>query len=150
MLARLRGSSARPALLLSGGSRPAFGGGREPPYQKEKIENVDKTGFDAYDNAVEISRAMRDLVKAIKAHDADLADQAKRATQSIGLNVAEGRRRAGKDRLYAFRVALASTSEVRGALDQAEAWGYLEAERTETARGLVDREERMLSRLCGG
>ncbi len=111
---------------------------------------MNKTGFDAYDNAVEISRAMREVVKAIKPHDPDLADQAKRATQSIGLNVAEGRRKAGKDRLHAFRVALGSTSEVRGALDQAEAWGYLEADRMETARALVDREERMLARLCGG
>ncbi len=108
-----------------------------------------KTGFDVYDVAVEISGAMRELLPALRQSDGDLADEAKRATQSIGLNVAEANRRVGKDRLHAFRVAAGSAAEVRAALDQAEAWGYLSAERTESVRALIDREIAMLWRLSG-
>jgi len=105
------------------------------------------TGFDAYDNAVAISRTMREIVAAIRMHDRDLADQAKRATQSIGLNIAEGRRRCGKDRMHCFRLALGSAGEVRAALDQADAWGYVAPERMKAAHELVDREIAMLWKL---
>ena len=107
------------------------------------------TGFDAYDNAVAISVAMREVVRVIKTHDPDLADQTKRATQSIGLNVAEARKRTGRDRLHQFKVALGSACEARSAMHQAEAWGYLEAERAKTVLELLDREIAMLWRLGG-
>jgi len=106
-----------------------------------------KTGFDAYDNAVEIARAMRPIVEKIREHDRSLADQTKRATQSIGLNVAEGRRRAGADRAHAFRIALGSAGEVRAAVEQADAWGYVETESARHALELLDRECAMLWRL---
>ena len=107
------------------------------------------TGFDAYDVAVEIAREMRAIVVVIRRSDRSLADQTRRATQSIGLNVAEARGRSGADRTHAFKVALGSAQEARGGLDQASAWGYLPAERTTKVRGLLDREVAMLWRLSG-
>jgi hypothetical protein len=41
---------------------------------------------------------------------------------------AEGRRRAGKDRLHAFRIAAGSADEVVAGLRLAEAWGHLQPE----------------------
>jgi four helix bundle protein len=107
-------------------------------------ESSRKTGFDAYDNAVEIARAMRAIVERIRRHDRSLADQTRRATQSIGLNVAEARRRTGGDRQHSFRIALGSAGEVRAAVEQADAWGYVEAENARQALELLDRECAML------
>ena len=113
------------------------------------MERIKKTGFDAYDVAVEITYEMRPIVAVLRRHDTELASEARRATQSIGLNLSEGRRRAGKDRLHHFRISLGSTEEVKASLDQAEGWGYIERPKTETVRALLDRELAMLWRLTG-
>src|SRR5579884_933753 len=107
------------------------------------------TGFDAYDNAVAIARAMRGLCEAIREHDRSLADQARRATQSIGLDVAEARKRTKGDRTHAFAIALGSANETRAALELAEAWGYVPAPDAAEALALLDREVAMLWRLSG-
>ena len=108
---------------------------------------MEKTGFDAYDNAMEISREIRPIVQAIQPHDPKLADEGRRATRSIALNVAEGRKRSGKDRTHAFKIALGSADEVRAVLDQAEVWDYVPVEKMVTVRALLDREVAMLWRL---
>jgi len=48
---------------------------------------------------------------------ASLRDQALRASQSVVLNLAEGRAREGDARRYHFRVALGSAAETCAALD---------------------------------
>jgi four helix bundle protein len=106
-----------------------------------------KTGFDTYDVAIEIARAMRPIVERISQFDRDLADQAKRSTQSIGLNVAEARKRSKGDRTQLFRVALGSTGETEAAIQQAEAWGYVKEVETTDVLALLDREKAMLWRL---
>ncbi len=106
-----------------------------------------KTGFDAYDVAIEIACAMRPLVEKIRRHDKELADQAQSATQSIGNNIAEGRRRTKGDRIHLFRIALGSTGETQSTVDQAEAWGYLQAQETTDVLALLDREQAMLWKL---
>ncbi len=103
-----------------------------------------KTGFDAYDVAIEIARAMRPIVERVRQFDRDLADQAKRASQSIGLNLAEARRRTKGDRTQLFRVALGSAGETQAAIQQAEAWGYVREEETTEVLALLDREQAML------
>src|SRR5580704_11836105 len=108
--------------------------------ETNRTNGTGKTGFDAYDNAVEIARAMRPIVDRIREHDRSLADEGKRATQSIGLNVAEAWRRAGRDRAHAFRIALGSAGEARAVVEQADAWGYLDAGSAGHALGLLDRE----------
>jgi len=56
------------------------------------------------------------------------------------LNIAEGARRAGKDRAHHYRIAAGSAAEVGAALDVAAAWGYLDEARLDEVRRLVDRE----------
>ena len=54
---------------------------------------MEKTGFDAFDNAMDITRAMVPILQKIRQHDPKLAEGAKAATRSIGLNIEEGRKR---------------------------------------------------------
>ncbi|MEQ8979557.1 MAG: four helix bundle protein [Deltaproteobacteria bacterium] len=84
--------------------------------------------FVALDVALEMIRQLREPLAKIRTHDADLAKQIRKAAASVPLNVAEGSRRAGGDRAYAFRVALGSADEVRAALMCADAWGYAAAD----------------------
>jgi len=103
--------------------------------------------FDALENAVQLAKALRAALETIRRHDRGLADQVKRATSSVALNLSEGNRRAGRDRLHSFRIASGSAAEVRTALDLALAWGYLDAESYAPATELLDRELAMLYRL---
>jgi four helix bundle protein len=105
------------------------------------------TRFDAYDVALEIVRAVKLLLPRIQRQDAALAKQIRDATASVPMNIKEGRRRLGKDRIYHYTVAAGSADEVRAGLDVAQAWGYLEGDATQQAQALLDREAAMLYRL---
>ena len=62
------------------------------------------------------------LLHTIREHDKSLADQLKRAAQSVMLNIAEAR---GNARAR-FSTACGSAKEVRAALNVATDWGYIE------------------------
>ncbi len=81
--------------------------------------------FIAHAVAIELIHDLRDLVPAIKLHDRDLADQIHRAATSVALNLAEGSRLTAGNKRRHFEIAHGSASEVRSALDLAEAWGWL-------------------------
>ena len=103
--------------------------------------------FDAYEVAVQIVEELRVPLERLEKRDRDLAGQMRRAATSVALNVGEGRRRQGKDRLHLWRIAAGSNAEVRAALRIAIAWGYLERGALERADALLDREQAMLWRL---
>jgi four helix bundle protein len=75
--------------------------------------------------ALELIRNLREPLAALAQRHPTLTDQIRRAADSVPLNVAEGRRRVGRDRLHSFRVAAGSADEVRAGLRVAEAWGHL-------------------------
>ena len=104
--------------------------------------------FHVYEVAKELARAARPLVERIERRDRPLADQARRAIQSVLLNVREGNRRVGRDRLHGFRIAAGSADEVVGALDVAEVMGYLAPADLAAPLALVDRVLAMLYRLA--
>ena len=93
--------------------------------------------FLAYDVSLELIRELRPVVIALREHDRDLASQLRRAATSISLNLAEGRDRKDGDRRRFFEIARGSASEVRAALDTAEAWGWPVA--LAPSRALLDR-----------
>ena len=95
--------------------------------------------FVAYDLAVELVSLLKPLVAKLATHDADLARQLRTAATSAPLNLAEGRRRVGRDRPHLWRIAAGSIAEVRAALEVAIAWGYLEGAETDRAVALCDR-----------
>jgi four helix bundle protein len=102
--------------------------------------------FIAYQIAMEAARSLGGCLGAIRKKDRDLDRQMRRATQSIVLNLAEGNRRRGQDRLHLFRVAAGSAAEVMAALELAVAWGYLSEAQSAPARQLLDR----LLAVCWG
>lgn len=103
--------------------------------------------FHAYEVALEISRAVAPLIGKIARRDPDLAKQLRKALPSIAMNIAEGRRRMGRDRIYHYNVSAGSADEVSAALDYAEAASYLGRRDIEGAQVLLDRELAMLWRL---
>jgi len=105
--------------------------------------------FHALDAALALVQALRVPLRKIEARDRDLAVQARRAAQSIALNLAEGQRRSGADRQHLFRVAGGSAAELRAALLVASGWGYLDEASLAEPLGLLDRVLAMTWRLGG-
>ena len=103
--------------------------------------------FHAYDVALQIVNVVVPLIDRIARRDPDLARQIRKALPSIHMNVAEGRRRLGRDRRYHYTVAAGSADELSAALDYAEAAGYLTRRDINDAQALLDRELAMLWRL---
>ena len=96
------------------------------PTQKQALSvPVDPHRFIAFERTLELVRSLRSIVVRLERRDRELAKQLRTAATSIGLNLAEGRKRTGKDRLHLFRVAAGSAEETRGCLRIAEAWGYV-------------------------
>src|SRR5882672_11502612 len=103
--------------------------------------------FDVYDRSIELIAQLVEPAAVLQRHDRDLANQLRRAASSISLNIAEGRRRGGKDQPYHFRVAAGSAEETRACLHVAAGWGYLDAASTATPLATLDRVAAMLYRL---
>jgi len=103
--------------------------------------------FDALEIGLDAVAALRDAERVLRTKDADLCRQLRRAGSSMVLNLAEGRRRVGKDRLHLWRVAAGSADEVRVALRTAMAWGDLQERHTTAPLALLDRVVAMLWKL---
>jgi four helix bundle protein len=100
-----------------------------------------------YEVSLEIIRALRGIVERLARKDPALVKQIRDAANSIPLNLREGRRRVGKDRLHLWRIAAGSADEIRGALDAAAAWGDIDAEAANVVFPLLDRELAMLWKM---
>mgnify|MGYP001385525039 CR=1 FL=1 len=103
--------------------------------------------FDALEVSLALIPSLRGPVDRLGRVDADLARQVRRAASSIALNVAEGRRRRGGDRLHLWRVAAGSAAEVGTALRVAAGWGHVDEAEIGDALALVDRLLAMLHRM---
>ena len=104
-------------------------------------------GFDAVDVSWLMIREVGPLVGFVRQHDADLADQLKRAATSVVLNLSEGNRRQGRDRRHHFNMAAGSAAEARDGLRLAIAWGHLKEPAAAPALELLDRQLALLWRL---
>ena len=103
--------------------------------------------FDVYDRSLELVTQLAAPAKALERRDRDLANQLRRAASSVVLNIAEGRRRDGKDQRYHYRVAAGSAEETRGCLQLAAAWGHLDGTSAAAPLATLDRVAAMLYRL---
>ncbi len=101
--------------------------------------------FHAYEIAKQLITALAPQVVQIKQEDLELADQLKRAAQSVLLNLAEGQKYSNGNRLRHYEIAHGSANEVRAALDAAVAWGWIGSDGPE--RVLVDRMLAILWKL---
>jgi four helix bundle protein len=103
--------------------------------------------FHAFDVALEMIGQLRQPLAAIAQRDPELAQQLRRAAASVPLNLSEGRRRQGRDRIHLWRVAAGSADEVVASLRVAEAWGHVERASITPALTSCDRVLAMLWRL---
>ena len=103
--------------------------------------------FDAYQRSLELCRSLVPVITTFAARDTSLADQLRRAVQSIPLNVSEANRRVNRDRANRFRIACGSADEVRACLDVGVAMAYVDRETVAAALALVDRVVAMTYRL---
>jgi four helix bundle protein len=92
--------------------------------------------------ALQLVRELRTLVPVIARHDRNLADQLKRAVDSVGLNLGEGESSQKGNKQKHYSLAHGSANEVRAALDLASAWGYVEP--SEGTLAILDRLMRLL------
>lgn len=96
--------------------------------------------FIALEVAHQLIRAVRAPLAKLRRFSGKLADQAEEAASSVPMNVAEGNRRVGKDRLHFFRVAAGSAGELQSALEVAADWAYLSDDDLVEVRPVLDRE----------
>ena len=105
------------------------------------------TKFEAFDLSLMLIRTVRGTVEKIAGRDRELEDQVRRAATSAPLNISEGNRRMGKDRVNRFRMAAGSADEVAAALMVAEAWGYVDAPEIQPTLEVCDRVLAILYKL---
>lgn len=91
--------------------------------------------------------ALAPIVRAVARHDRALADQVRRASSSVVLNIAEAERSDAGNARARFHTAAGSANETRAALRVAVAWGYVAVEGAGEAEALLDRVAAMLCRL---
>jgi four helix bundle protein len=108
--------------------------GEAKPRTKESL--MEKQNV--YDRARGVVRELSPLVHIIREHDKSLADQLKRAAQSVVLNIAEGRGNDAGNARARFSTACGSAKEVRAALNVASDWGYIEARKAAHLDGRLD------------
>jgi four helix bundle protein len=82
-----------------------------------------------YVRAQEIVRELPPLLAKVQKRDRKLADQLRRAAQSVVLNIAEGRGNKDGNAELRFATACGSAKETRAALYIAGEWGYVDARR---------------------
>jgi len=86
-----------------------------------------QTKMNIYDRARTAVQELAPLLHMIREHDRSLADQLKRAAQSVVLNIAEARGNDAGNARARFSTACGSAKEVRAALNVASDWGYIES-----------------------
>ena len=94
--------------------------------------------FEALEISLDVVRSLRQVMPAIRRRSGRLAKQVEDAASSVALNLGEGRRRFGKDRLHLYRVAAGSADEVRSGLHVAEGWGYVSADQVAESLDHID------------
>ena len=103
--------------------------------------------FETLDVAIEAAVTVTRLLDPLPPRHRDLADQGRRAVQSVPLNIAEANGREGRDRAQHLRIAYGSSLEATAVLRIAEALGVTPRAGTDEALALLDRVQAMTWRL---
>ena len=101
-------------------------------------QTAQQTGFDAQDKATRAAIIAISLVMRVPAPLKSIADQVIRSASSVPANIAEGRGRSGRDRLYHWRIAYGSAKEIDTHLRLLLGTGAIEASQVDSALQLFD------------
>ncbi len=93
----------------------------------------------AYEVLLDAVAALHDVLPFVRAHSADLADQLRRAGENAMLNLAEARRRAGRDRINRYRYFAGEAAECVAGLDVAIVRRYHDRAALAAVRAAFDR-----------
>ena len=105
--------------------------------------------LDVYRTSIEFLALAFQLTAGLPRGHAAIADQLRRASQSIPLNIAEGcGRPRGPDAARHHGIARGSALECAAALDVLRVLNAVKPERLDAARGCLVRIVRMLSKMC--
>ena len=110
-------------------------------------ENPTPRTFEALEVSLLAIERLRHVVVKIRRNDRDLGDQIRAALSSVTLNLAEGNRSDGGNRIARFSTAAGSNHEARAALRVAAAWRYVAATEIAEGEALLNRVAAMLHRL---
>ena len=103
--------------------------------------------FDALEMSLQFLERLVPVETRIRQRSASLAKQLATASESIALNLGEGRLRQAGDKRHHFQIAAGSASEVTVALRIAVAKRYVTAADVAEVEALLDRVRAMLYRL---
>ena len=101
-------------------------------------QTAPQTGFDAQDKADRAASIAISLVMRVPAPLKPIADQVIRSASSVSANIAEGRGRSGRDRLYHWRIAYGSAREVDTHLRLLVGAGAIDPSQAESSLQLFD------------
>jgi four helix bundle protein len=100
--------------------------------------------FRALSLSYDLIEALSSVIPAIREHDASLADQLRRAAQSVALNLAESTGNSRGNRRSRIETAFGSTQETKAALHIARCWRYVDEAAIRRAFDLADD----IAKLC--
>ena len=100
-----------------------------------------------YRRSLEVVAELGGVIRAIEGKDSALANQLRRASASVALNIAEGEHAMGRRKQASFSVALGSARECRACVHVGEALGYLRVGESAPALDGLDHVIAMLFKL---
>ena len=107
--------------------------------------------LDVYQRAIRFLPLASEIASALPPKQAALADQIRRASLSISLNIAEGSgKTTGPDQRRFYAMARGSAMECGAVIDACVALNLIGADRAKDANELLESAVRMLSKMCRG
>ena len=103
--------------------------------------------FEVLEMSLTVMDRLAEIETKVRLRRKSLADQIGRAAESIGLNISEGRERAGLDRPDLYRKAAGSAGELTTALRIAVIRRYITQADFDHVEAALDRVRAMLWRL---
>ena len=94
--------------------------------------------FRALSLSYDLIEALSSVIPAVRTHDASLADQLRRAAQSVALNLAESTGNSRGNRRLRIETAFGSAQETKAALHIARCWRYVDDAAVRRAFDLAD------------
>jgi four helix bundle protein len=123
------------------------GAAGESPAARRGGPAKETTVFDALEMSLKVLERLFPIEVRIRRKSASLARQLADASESVALNLGEGRLRRDGDKRRHFEIAAGSASEVTVALRIAVAKGYITAAEAAEVDVVLDRVRAMLYRL---